>query len=1749
MLAGFFCLFSSLIENIPPPSTRAPVEPQNSFRAHLRNLLYPQQLDMSNHDFVLSEDLLHRHLSEITPDSLAYLRGDAEVRIGSFSVGSFLKWWRFERVPEGDLAVAALVSRYEASGEDEQGSLREMMWVIKQRLNRRDASFKVAFWRAYNHFERAALARRVVVAFLATDELPDFRRSVSRKPPPIKVPDVSHYYGFQVPEFVEPSPRADTPQVSPSSDTAGATARRQERKDRRVVRRMVTRIIRRLTTLSESPKVRAQRQRRVKEPKMTAYAWKTSCGPFRLGCCLQSGRKTTRAERDELQREAAKAREKRLWRSKPKEQREREVYKNRDKRSPVLQAGKRDLAIGVGVTLVASKVWSLLNRAGKLTGTVSEVIKTFKGLAEGLRKVLNGAFWTVPLLCIAWFAFDKFDNLGRTAIVAAVSALVGKTIWNHVSEFFPAGNVELQGGVNTPIGKLLATIFAFSVFGGKFTQRDVTEFGKRVGSIGRVADGFDTFSKWFMEAFEHLINFVRKRFGKEQVQIFKDSHSTFKKWLKEVDEIAKAEFVDGPADPKRIDKMVDLTRVGYGFKELYRGTELQRLADEYVAKLGNITIGYAGVISSRDNIRIEPTMITLVGEPGIGKTVICSYACVALLCASGIVEEPSMESCLEQIWQKGSSEYWNGYCGQKALVMDDIFQARVAPGMPDNEYMDVIRAVGSWIMPLNMADLNSKGKFSMKSEVIFSTTNLRCIASEAGIVLQEPAAVARRISFPYAMRLRPEFAAGGRLDRRLFEAELAKCVGKKGFDGFPWYIWEVAKHDFMTGQTSSEWMPIREMLTCAAIEIKRRRDVFSATRESLANFAEGFKDDGPKLQVGPLGILAASSAATLFGLKKIDPKSYWACETAALMKANTGVPLGEALRYADAYLQAISFRQARVSRLSTWLYFGACGTLVGVTIAGLLRIVWAGLCKLFKFRKPSSNVKVQSNVPRGKREQAEKVPTLHSGTSTTAVSVYNNTYKLCSNEVDILGQIIMLESDLAVQPFHFTQSVRHSLAKGLITEDSILHLRHAVNDKLSIALTVRQYLGFKRFCFEEGDVEFLRFKDVRAHKVVSKYFLKESELKYVSGLKGQVMECLLSAQGPLKGTVNYTPRPFSGGKFERELVLPADWGCKVIKRVLRYRDVRTDLGSCGAPVCIWGNDSFTGRTVYGIHVAGSVETGDGYCAFVTAEMIQKAKSALDVITDNFEADFSTRKHGVTLQVGEAKPFDDMGSFLPIGTVDKPVAICPKTSYYVTKHHGELGPSDQLPAALGPVYRDGELVYPMVNAVKPYQSEILLYDLPYMKTAMHVATSRFVQLTRDVPRRIFTIEEAILGVPTEKFRSIPRGTAAGYPYVNVLRDGKKSFFGDGDVYDLTTPECVDLFSRVEYIVQSAKDNVRLSHVFVDFNKDELRSAAKVQQVATRLISSSPVDYTVAWRMYFGAITAAAMRINVDTGMAPGICSYTDWWRVATHLRQKGDKVFDGDFKAFDSSEQSVVHSLILDFVNSWYDDGPENARIRTVLWEDLAHSRHIGGRGTDQRYVYQWNKSLPSGHPFTTIVNSIYSLFLLVCAYIECTGDLTGFWNHVHPLTYGDDNNTNVSDEVAEVYNQATVAVVLKEKFGITYTPGNKGVDFVETMTLEETTFLKRGFTKGIDGAWSCPLALDSFLYTVYWCKNRRLEAKITHDVLECALEELSLHSPPVWNEYAPKIARLLEREGHVTRVPCEQSQYLALVRTRKDNWY
>lgn len=1441
---------------------------------------------------------------------------------------------------------------------------------------------------------------------------------------------------------------------------------------------------------------------------------------------LQSGAEHNirREHRDKVQREAAIKKAEKERKSVPKQEREHARKAGRELKEQIkefkLQSGS-SLALGAALGAFAALGARLLVKTTKAVDGFNSLIDGIKSIGENMKRIMSN-LWIVPFVVVLRYFIGSWGNaLAAGAIVRFMPSFIGQSLWSHISVFFPKGDVTTQTGFSG-LARLMSVAFTFSVFRGRYSPLKAAEFCKRLGNVDRMANGWEAFINWTMSALEVLVNMVRGMFGKDKMELYQRTDKEAHRWSTRADEFLKLANTGQTLDPKSLDGAIALLQEGYGLKEAYRYTSVGKTLDPIVGRVSAAILPYLGSVAARNNFRFEPIACFLYGVPGVGKTLMAVPFVATLLMKSGLIELPcTTDDVTREIWQKGTSEYWQGYSGQKAIVFDDAFQNRSYTGDKDNDYFNMIKMCGSFSMPLNFADVESKGKIYFTSKLVFGTTNLSSIDAEARVVIQEPGAVARRINYGYELLVTDEFKKDGKLDYKKFCDEHDRVKreyvhGQDPMDLFPWHIWCVRKHDFVRGQSSGADVPLKTVMAEIAEEFKFRLKNHDVAKSNLDRMVEAFGTP---------------------------------------IKLETGSFLGEKLPSLKQALREFR-KEFAADRPLVGKFLAISLFAVGSVVA--FKVIRSVLCMARDilssfFGSKDSSVKVQSNHPRTvPRSTVQKIK-LQSGSfynRGTAGKVYANSYKMFNLDSPVFyGQIVFIQMELAVLPQHFAEAMRDAIKCGAAKTTDRICFQHVTNNAFSFERTIGQFLGYDSYSDRDCDISFVKFVGVRAHVSILHAFATKADISGAAGravsLNVAKIDVTYSGNNPVFGdVVHYMvhSQPSVAIGFNLK------FGNRSMKQYFRYSDIHTVEGDCGAPLTLADGRDFNDRVFLGLHVASGARN-TGYASILTRELVDTVLQThfKAVMKDKFVEDIASR--GVKMQCGEVSPFPNMGSFLPIGVLDKPIVICPKTKYYQTDLYGTLGEYTCRPAVLKSVVKDGERIWPMHNAVQPYASPLLNTVVPRLDDIVHRACARLTEETKDVCRRLYTFDEAVLGIPQDKFRSIPRNTAAGFPYVYDVRGGKKEFFGNDDVYDLTGGRAVDLRERVDFILEQAAGNNRLSHVYIDFLKDEIRPVAKVEAVATRLISSAPLDYVVAWRMMFGCFSSAVMRKNVKTGMAPGICCYADWPLLAEHLSAKGPAVFDGDFKAFDSSEHPVVHDAILEYINGWYADGPENARIRSVLWADLVHSRHVGGRGDNQSYVYQWNKSLPSGHPFTTIVNSLYALIALVACYVHITGDYRGFWDHVSPITYGDDNVVNVSERIKDVYNQVTVSRAMNEIFGMTYTSGNKGALLEPYTTLDKVTFLKRSFFADEVG-WLCPLELDSFLYTHYWCKNRKLEKDIIVSVLENALEELSLHPRGQWDAHASDIAGLLSDVYHVTtKVCCKRESYQELVLSRTDDWY
>lgn len=563
--------------------------------------------------------------------------------------------------------------------------------------------------------------------------------------------------------------------------------------------------------------------------------------------------------------------------------------------------------------------------------------------------------------------------------------------------------------------------------------------------------------------------------------------------------------------------------------------------------------------------------------------------------------------------------------------------------------------------------------------------------------------------------------------------------------------------------------------------------------------------------------------------------------------------------------------------------------------------------------------------------------------------------------------------------------------------------------------------------------------------------------------------------------------------------------------------VDTRPGDCGA--ILYSKCKLVNGKILGMHVAGL--NGDGLSIAISQEFLTRNIDAL-ILDSRVTVDggsHCTTQFTPTLTA--------QGDCISLGYLPQP-STAMQSQILPSLVHGVLAEPLMKPAYLKAFTKDGITIDPMEKGI----AKVLTTQVPLNNHILAIATHDVKQVHVSThTRKILTYEESIRGCDDgEYFSAINRNTSPGYPYtLTNPGQGKHHWFGNGDDF-IYSPE---IKRDVEQIIENAKKNVRSPIVYMATLKDERRPIAKVDAGKTRVFAAAPMHYSLAVRMYFLSFVNSLMTNRIDNEVGVGTNVYNmDWHRTGQSLRKKGDKVIAGDFSNFDGSLHQEILWSVLDIINDWYDDGPENAQIRRVLFEDICNAKVLV-----KGELIQMTHSQPSGNPLTVVVNSLFNQIVMRMAYIQAKVNAgmsaeCDFRKNVSMQTFGDDNCLNIADSVIEWYNQETITPALAH-FGLTYTDEAKTGTCVPYRSLNEIRYLKRDFELR-DGIFRGPLEFSVVIEMMNWCKGKNVRAA-TKENVETALRELALHGESIYESWIPRIQKACDAADLALEVPlyCE----------------
>lgn len=820
--------------------------------------------------------------------------------------------------------------------------------------------------------------------------------------------------------------------------------------------------------------------------------------------------------------------------------------------------------------------------------------------------------------------------------------------------------------------------------------------------------------------------------------------------------------------------------------------------------------------------------------------------------------------------------------------------------------------------------------------------------------------------------------------------------------------------------------------------------------------------------------------------------------------------------------------------------------LVGLSVVGLIGIVISFVSSQYKDTKQplaqTSEGETKRNVKQIKRiKKKEKIIAQSYDDQNVVVEtqlkshICKFTFVLTSEdkviENRVFGSGINVGSDIFMLPAHFWH--RWVEMKKFYEEEARGKGETKYKTNIRVYWTQEQYSDVPWSCissWEPGythleDIIFLRFRHLIQMKHIAKFFVKENDEPvlfetYLYGLRSSDFAPSTISVTKTEFVTNVTyshearVEPYFKKQFkEREIHVPV---------CFRYHNSLTTGGDCGL-MLVHTDSRMNCRKILGMHTAGSPKNNLGISNAIYQEDIHEAfknlyKNETKIIVEEGPLDTSL----IVTQSNEYKELENCGL---------PVLGC-KHDYQGKKFHltmprkskiqhsvvfdameEDFGPTTVAPAVLRPVKRGDEVISPLYNGLKKIARVSNMVDegsVEIIKQHMLNTMNDWHSSYKDM--RVLTDFETVNGYGLLK--PMDMSTSAGFPYVTIDNtNGKLPFFKTLS----DEPKIFEMGDLVRKEFEDRENKARVGIVketyFMDTLKDETRDLDKIESVKSRVFQISPVDFNMLMRKYFGTFIAFCHSIYLEGEMSVGINANSyEWTLMIRDLLSNSDQFINGDGKNFDASigQQYMMH--VCDVVNSFYDDGMENALIRRVIFATFMNSRHIVGN-----YVYFARQGNKSGIALTTIFNNLAGMFAIRYAYLLCFGTLDEFHDVVKAKFYGDDDLISVKKRTGYQQFDSQFYQKVWRYLGVEYTSAQKEDILRPYYQLEDLSFLQRSFVLDDKNNYYLPrLKYNTITEIARWSHSDPYNMEDQLNRFNATLMEVSNYGTEKFNEFYQK---------------------------------
>lgn len=404
----------------------------------------------------------------------------------------------------------------------------------------------------------------------------------------------------------------------------------------------------------------------------------------------------------------------------------------------------------------------------------------------------------------------------------------------------------------------------------------------------------------------------------------------------------------------------------------------------------------------------------------------------------------------------------------------------------------------------------------------------------------------------------------------------------------------------------------------------------------------------------------------------------------------------------------------------------------------------------------------------------------------------------------------------------------------------------------------------------------------------------------------------------------------------------------------------------------------------------------------------------------------------------------------------------------------------------------------------------------------------------------SLQDAICGnVNVKGFEPLEWSSSEGFPLKSLRPPnvkGKKWLFDLEETSDgfILKGMHGELKRQLVVCEDLRRKGIRCTTLFVDCLKDTCIDKKKCSIPGkTRIFSISPVQYTIAFKQYFGDFMASYQdaRLSAEHGIGINVDSL-EWSQVANYITSHGDNIVAGDYKNFGPSLMLKCVKRAFDIIMKWYeryDNDDERQLIRRVLLSEILHAQHLC-----LNVVYGVPCGIPSGSPITTPLNSLVNSLYLRCGWRAITKqNFSVMHENIKILTYGDDVCINVSEKYKDIYNTESLSLFFKE-YNIIFTDIDKSDTIIKYRSLNNVSFLKRGFILHPNSKYIflAPIELQSIRKCVNWITRKGDPLANTLENCKQACELAFGHGPQYYGEVREFLQKeCLKRTGKCFAAP------------------